>query len=360
MRESLLLRFFPIPASLEMPSVGIDISDRSIKFVELRWKNGNVSLSRFGEREIPLGIIEGGVIQKRDALVQIFTSLKKDEDLQYLVVSLPEEKAYVFEMEIPHISKKELRGSIELQIEDFVPVPAADIIFDYEVKNKPKEGEPYQVIVSALPRDVVESYSGVLVEAGLSPLSFEVEAQGLTRALIPEEEAGTVMVVDFGRIRSGFSIATAGRLRFTATVKIGGDSFVKAIQEKFNLAEEQARQLKEKDGLSTFVKNKDLYFALAPIASLLRDEITKYYNYWETHKDNVGTPIQKIILTGGDANVPGILEHLSHGLPVPLYLGNPWENVGGFRESVPEIHYRHSLRYVTAIGLALARVTRSH
>jgi len=71
MKQDLLLKFFPVPKYLTQPAVGMDISDRSIKFMELKYKDGEFSLGRFGEREIPAGVIEGGELKEINQLVAI-------------------------------------------------------------------------------------------------------------------------------------------------------------------------------------------------------------------------------------------------------------------------------------------------
>ena len=55
-------RFFPIPDFLMPRSFGVDISDESLKFLELTATRRGVEVGRHGERIIPLGIIESGTL----------------------------------------------------------------------------------------------------------------------------------------------------------------------------------------------------------------------------------------------------------------------------------------------------------
>ena len=63
--------------------------------------------------------------------------------------------------------------------------------------------------------------------------------------------------------------------------------------------------------------------------------------------------IKEIILCGGDANLAGLTEYLTLTLKIPVKLANVWLNVFSFEEYVPEIEFNKSLKFATAVGLAL-------
>ncbi len=60
---------FPVPKFLAMPAVGIDISDDSIRFVELKNSKEGKILSKFGEQKIPSGLVLNGEIQNVEKLI---------------------------------------------------------------------------------------------------------------------------------------------------------------------------------------------------------------------------------------------------------------------------------------------------
>ena len=66
-----LLVHFPIPAILEMSHFGIDISSRSVKFVELigRYKIGSrLKVGKYGEIELEEGVVDEGVVRSPEKL----------------------------------------------------------------------------------------------------------------------------------------------------------------------------------------------------------------------------------------------------------------------------------------------------
>jgi Tfp pilus assembly PilM family ATPase len=46
---------------------------------------------------------------------------------------LPEEKAYLFTTSIPKVAQKDIRSAIEFKMEENVPIPASDLVFDFLV-----------------------------------------------------------------------------------------------------------------------------------------------------------------------------------------------------------------------------------
>ncbi len=332
--------------------------------MQLAFRHGQIVIERYGEKPIPVGTIESGAIRDSASLIKILTELKSEHHLTEVVASMPEEEAYIARLTLPMMKRIELRGSIELQLEEYVPLPAGDAVFDYEVIEGPenkKQGK-YELAVSALPRRAVASYAEVFAGASLRPLAFEVEAHAIARAVVPTGEDRLVMIVDFGKTRTSFFITCGWSVVFSATAKsIGGEDITTTIQKTLNLPHDQAEKLKVERGLLTAHSQRELFFAIMPIVSVLRDEITKHQNYWETHREDhgrLGRRLEEVIICGGQATLPGLIDYLNMNLDLPVTLGNPWRNVFSFEKYIPPLNLNQALRYTTAIGLSLRTLTR--
>ncbi|MFZ2303913.1 MAG: pilus assembly protein PilM [Minisyncoccia bacterium] len=356
MKRSKFYQFFPPPQFLQMPMVGLDISDVSMRFVELVEKRKGYVIGRFGERAIPRGIIESGEIKKPSELRVIFSDIQKIYKLEFVSVSLPEEKAYLFELRLPAIKYDDIRGAIELVLEEHVPIKVDEVIFDYDII---KEDEAFiDVSVSAVSRLLVDGYLEAFSESGIIPVAFEVEAHSIARSVIPEKDKGTFMTVDFGKTRTGITIISEGAVQFTSTVPVGGISLIEAIAKNLKVPYDEAEKIKHEQGISDRNTDEDLSLAFMSTVSILRDEIIKHQTYWQGHNDDYGKKrpmIQKIYLCGGDSNLTGFASYLASGLSSPVELANAMVNVNTLDAYIPEISFSDSLRYATALGLALRR-----
>lgn len=353
----LFSKFFPTPKFLKMPAIGFDISDESIHFVELVPRGGGYVLGRFGEKKISLGVMDAGKIKDTEGLKSIISSLRREYDLSMANVSLPEEQAYLVRMTLPYVRKKELRGSIELQLEEYIPLKAEEAVFDYEIISENEK--EYDLEVSALPKAVAQSYFGLFSGTGLTPLVFEIEAQAIARAVLPQGDASAHMVIDFGETRTGLSVVSDGVVMFTSTLDIGGRTLNSAIEKTFRVSREEAERMKKEYGLVKKAADKEFFFTLMHPISILKDELNKHFIYWHTHKEpgeKERKRIESIVLCGGDSNLLGFSDYLAANLKVPVKVANVWVNINSFDNYVPEILQKDSLRYATALGLALGGI----
>ncbi len=352
-----IARFFPPLRMLARPAVGIDISDSSVKFLELVERSGVVAVGRFGERAIPQGVVLGGHIKDDKRLAQVLAALRKDQGLSYVCAALPEEDAYLFQTHIPNATEQTAaRSMIEFQIEEHVPLSSAEVLFDYEkIGSVSREGER-AVAVTVYPKAAAAAYAKVFSDAGLDALSYEVEAQAVSRAIIPSGDPGTYLMVDFGRARTGLGIVREGVLLFTATIDVGGDDITEAIMKTFKVSPEEAEQIKNERGFTRASGNDELFAALMSTVSALQDEINRHLVFWASRIGERGSearPIESIVLCGGNANLRGLTDYLAKSLRLPTRVADVWTNTFSYDDYIPPIDREHSLGYATAIGLAL-------
>ncbi|MBU3925927.1 pilus assembly protein PilM [Patescibacteria group bacterium] len=357
MKENWILKYFPVPAYLRMPAMGIDISDKSFKYIELKKDKDFFYVSRYGTKVIPNGIIESGEIKQKDKLIDFLKSVNKELGVEFINVSLPEEKAFISRIKLPFMKENDIRGALEFQMEEHIPLSLSDAIFDFEVikKEKDKNGN-ILISMSAYPKSLVEDYRDVFMSAGFMPLAFEMETQSFARAMVPSGDNDSYFLVDFGQTRISFAIVSEGRIQFTSTIKIGGEKLDEALAKNLNIDTFKAEDLKKEKGLRKAKNNEKVFNALLSIISVVKDEINRHIIYWNSHLNELeknNKRIKKILLCGGDSNLFGFPEFISYELKLPVELSNPWINIISFENYVPEIELRESLIYTVALGLAL-------
>jgi type IV pilus assembly protein PilM len=347
-------RFFPTPKFLSEPYFGLDISDESLKFIELKQTKNGIRVSKYGERKIPEGVIVSGVIKDTKKMEEILIALRDEEGLRSVRVSLPEEQVYIFNLKLEKLGLESVREAIELSIEEYIPIPAQDAIFDYEILEQ--NDHELKMHVSAIPKDVIDRYLSIFKNSKISAGSFELEAQAISRAVIKKGDLETYMVVDFGEKRTGIFIISGGLVVFTSTLGSGGTMLTEMIQKNFKLSFEEAEKKKKECGLNRNSDNIEVFSVILNGVSIIRDEILKHFLYWQTHKDEEGNDrpkIKKMILCGGDSNLIGLSEYFSVSIKVNVEIGNIWTNVMDTNKYVPGISIDESLTFATAMGLAL-------
>lgn len=368
-----MLEFF----TLKPEAFGLDISDLSLKIVKLKKRGKNFDLASFGEIEIPPGIIKGGEIKKEKELIKILKkALKKVKGerikTKYTIVSLPEEKAFLQVIKMPPLSEEELKSAILYEAENYIPLPLEKVYLDFRVVPPVDHLKHLEVLISALPRKIIDSYVRCLKEAGLKPLALEIESLAVARALIKNEITTTpILLIDFGATRTGFVIFSGHSVRFTTSIAVSSQDFTNIIAKTLKVSQRKAESLKRKfglegkivlkikDGIEKRIEKGRVFEALIPALTDLIQQIKKYVDFYQTHASREHLPpngllIEKVLLCGGGANLKGFPELLSLELKIPVELGNPWINIlPEPEEGLKKLPLEKSLAFTTALGLAL-------
>ncbi len=355
-------RHMPPPNYLMLSSVGVDISDTSLKYIafgDTPERNIRRPLKQWGEIGIPEGVLERGQVLDQKQLANVLIEFQKKTNAKYVRVSLPEERAYLFETEIKRSTpEKEIRGLLEFRLEENVPIPAREAFFDYDIIESDSNDRSLRVVVAAYARETILHYYDVCVAAGLIPVSFEVEAQAMMRSVLPDNCRGAHMLVDFGKTRTGVGIVHNGALMYTSTIDFGGGLLSETLRKELGLlSEAELTKIKNTQGLVRGIGDSRCYDALLSTVSVIKDELSARIQYW--HADDYQQDdrrIQSVILCGGSSNLKGFPEYLTELLGIKTIRANVWQNAFSLDEYVPPIDLPHSYGYATAIGLALQRI----
>lgn len=353
--------FFPSPSYLGITATGFDIGDESLKYVKLRRDRRIIRLDVFGKKSIPAGIIEAGQIKNKEEFKKNLQELLGELKNEYIVASLPEEKAFIGTLQLPLMEEEEIKESLETQLEEHIPLPLKEIIFDYEIigqndKNDKEKKDHLDISYTAVPVVLLETYRDVLKSVGLTPVAFETEPHALVRALIQPSEKNSQMIIDFGKTRTSFIIANGRRVELSSTIQLGGQTLETAISKSLNIPVEESVRLKQSVNLLSGVGDERVFPAILPAISAIKSEAQKHLAYWKTHieeRDISHKEVEKIIFCGGDANLKGLVQYFSSELHMVTELGNPWVNIASFEDYIPELEFNDALMYSTAIGLAL-------
>jgi len=305
MLKYLYNKFFSIPSFFQKSCVGLDISDNLLRFIELISTKEGIKINRYGECELPFGIIKNGEIKETQELEKILANFKKEEKVKDLRVCLSK--------------------------------------------------------VNALRIGLIEGYLFIFNISKVPVLSIEPEGQATMRSVLKRGDLGAYMIVDIGKKFTTINMVSRGVLVFSYLFPLGGDMFTKIIEKKLKVSFKEAEEIKIKYGLDDKFFKKEVFLMLVDGLSVLQDEISKRLLYWHTHKNenNKDRPkIEKIILCGGGANLIGLSEYISVKTKMKVELADIWINLLKDKKNVPEISFEKSLSYIPAVGLALENFNR--
>lgn len=381
----------PTPEYMSMVHVGIDISATSIHILEIKHNGSHLELGRYGVQELATPVNFAEPLLTDENLLAALKKVQRKYKLDFVEVSIPEDRAYIFTMDIPYGNDEAIRNHIELHLEENVPIALADAVFDYLVIERPfaevadavvadqadKNGKEELVTISdtrkstttdstffasisVVQKSLIDQYIELFEQASMTPVSFLIENQALSKSIIKKGVTDTQLIVHVGDMKSVLSVVSKGSVHFTSTVNIGSADFTAAIMKELGVSREEALRMKTERGYADDVNQTTIFMSLINTASALKDEIDKIILYWQNYVGKRGhtseNSIQGLILSGRDSLINGFKEYLAATIKLPVETANVWANVYDLDKKIPEIDYLESLDYAAAIGLALPKI----
>lgn len=332
-----------------MEGGGVEISDRSVKYLKLERTAAGRRVVAFGEELLPQGAVVSGEIRDRDTVVRVLAKVRRSGRFSFVHASLPEQNGYLFEMQVP-TGVGTLAEAVPLAISEHVPLAPAESVFDCE----PIRDGGRALAVTVFPERLALAYSRAFTDAGFQPLSFELEPQAALRAVVAPGTPAAILV-DFGAERSILSVVQGGVACFAESYD--GSEVIDAALRAKGLSEEELSRLKTEEGLAG---RPDVAEICAKTVSVLATEIDRLRVYWQTHALQSGKheSIRSILLYGGNASMKGLPEYLSRAIGIPAAVAEVWRALTPGRTeldpaSIPAIPRFELPRYATTIGLAL-------
>lgn len=320
MHQSLFFKLFPPPVFMAMPHAGLDVSDDAIRAVKFERAGRGRRLGLYASLELPEGLIEGGEVRDEAAFTAKLKEFNERYRLSYVKASVPEERSYLFETEVPAEDSASIAQNIEFKLEENVPLPAAEAVFYFDLVP-PSGGRPLRASVSVAPRQFVEKRAAFLQSAGMTPVAFEVAPKAAAKAAVPQSGAraeGSKLIVHIMERKIGIYVVSDGVVSFTLTV---------------------VRASGPRGGRS----------GSGQAGEALSVEVDRIYSYWSSHSP--GRFIDEIILVGRDAASFAKACVVKDIKPSPsVTVADVWANALGAPGAGTGAD---SLEYAVAAGLAM-------
>ncbi len=320
---SLFFRVFPPPKFLTMPYGGLEISDDALRAIEYKIAPHGLTISKFSKLELPVGLVEGGEIKDEKQFTDLLSGFVHKNHMSYVKVSLPEEKLYLFQTDIPSTDVKSITQHVEFKLEENVPLSVPDAVFYFDILPLSVTGGALRATVSVAPKAYVEKIIGILRSMGLIPMAFEVAPKSIARAVVPEDSDETELVIHVMNKKTGVYIVSGGVVCFSSTIG-WGSRMVNPIEAPKEIS-----------------------------ADLLIKEVSRVYSYWVTRSD-AHSNIAHTIVVGRDASLVRDMLSVHEGANLPpVAMGDVWKNAFDVNTYIPPISHDDSLEYAVAAGLAL-------
>ena len=342
--------------------VGLDIGSSSLKLIEIQENKAGYIITHFSEMPLERGIIEDGVLVDPDALTKTIKTLFKGTGLQSnaVVTSLSGHATIAKKVTFPTMEEAELNDLIHDEASKYLPFDNMDDVnYDFQILG-PNEYNPNQmdVILVAARNDVIESFTEAIEDAGLTVMIMDVDTYALEtmyEANYDFEPNDTVVMVNIGAGITIINVVKGSLSVFTRDFTLAGNTVTEAIQSAYNLTFEDAEDMKINGPAADEATREAFRRSLLSYAAPICTEIERSIDYFRSTSG--GDSIKKILLSGGGAVIPGIVQDLMQRLQIETEVVNPFRKIV-FDKKVPDSERIDEIRPIAAVvvGLALRKV----
>ncbi len=240
--------------------LALDVGTRFIKMAELRLNKGVIQLLNVAMAPTPAGMLDNAQLIDPVGLGKFVRDVWQVNQFsaKKAVVSINGQSSVVVRpIDLPKMTKKELKDTMKFEVERHIPFSADEIYMDYvplvAPEDLPDGEENMRVLLAVAQEELIYSYLKMLKVAGLTPIALDVQILAVIRSMIDinREEGSYDDVVTLVNIGAGFteiSIVDKGMLTFVRVVPIGGDALTGAIADQMGRSFEEAEELKIEHG----------------------------------------------------------------------------------------------------------------
>jgi type IV pilus assembly protein PilM len=333
--------------------LGIDIGTSSIRVVELTRKGKDIHLTNYGEIKTS-SPLRNVLLFSNQEVARAIAAILREADIKSREVnfSIPDFSSFFTSFELPPMSRQELEAAVRYEARSHIPLPLSDITLDWQVSegellNKTKK--PLKVLVVAVPNSVISQYQKIASFSQLEIKALEAEIFALSRPLVKNEEM-VLAIIDIGARSTTCNILEKGNLKISHSFNISGNELTEVLSRSMKIDYEKAEELKKIAGLlGVEGVEKDVRKICLPLIDAILAEIKKTF---QSFRQRGGNEVQKIILSGGSALMPGLKEYFSEEFGKEVEIANPFANIS-FPPILGDILKEMAPSYAVAVGLAM-------
>ena len=331
MFESLKKFNFSFPTSFGHNDgfVALDIGSSSIKMVEAVVEKSSYRLLNLGVLPVPAKAIQNNMVVDPTSVMDTIRRLILENHVKVtkVISAVPGRAVIMKKVQMPRQEDAELEANVEFEANNVIPENLENVNLDYQVLNVVDGGNKMEVLLVAVKKELVNSYTDVIQEAGLDPVVMDVDyfaLENMYEANYSEAaDGGVVGLIHMGARYTSITLLQNGLSTFTGDLPMGGEEFTDSLRRELNIPAAAAETFKSTGTLEA-KKGLELKTALRPMVEGLTEEIRRTVSLYGALASEEGDGLKTIFLSGGSAKLPGLRELLEARMAVPVRLAEPF------------------------------------
>jgi type IV pilus assembly protein PilM len=322
----------PISLGREEGFVALDIGSSSIKMVETQVEKSAYRVVHLGVLPLPSKAIQNNLVFDQASVIDTIRRLIQENGVKSnkVISAVPGRAVIMKKIQMPMQEEDELEANLEFEANAVIPENLENVNLDYQVLNVLEDGRKLEVLLVAVKKEIVNSYTDVIQAAGLTPAIMDVDYFALENMYeanydTKAAEGGVIGLIHVGARYTSITLLHKGVSIFTGDLPIGGEEFTENLQREMNISIEAAEKFKVTRVLDGY-RELDLETALRPMVENLTQEIRRTVSLYGAVPSDEGEGLKAIYLSGGSAKLPGLCELLQERMGVPVKPAEPFRS----------------------------------
>lgn len=301
----------------DVKCLSIDIGSSYIKFAVGQKMGRRLKVEKTFKARLPAGVYENGHmhnIQEMKSIIQGALNANSVK-LKDVICTLESTDAIKRELVVPAVAPEDLSEMVSYEIGQYLPIDINSYVLQYKIVREFEEEnvKKYELLVAALPKEIVHNIYSMLIEMGLDPYALDIHSNAVDKIAAEYElfneasiKENTVAFLDLGHENINVIIVEKGQYKFNRLIKNGTRDFEQLTTEF---------EFKTIDDISQHLDVVDRWI----------EEIDKVFKYYTSR--SVDNTIDKIFIYGGISVMEGLDTYIHERLNIPVELIKFIDNV---------------------------------
>jgi len=222
------------------------------------------------------------------------------------------------------VKESQARELMRWEAEQHVPFDMESVELDFQILDPDGEGLEMSVLLVAAKRELVESKTRILTDAGVHPAMMDVESFALHNAFElnhPDAMSGLVSLVNIGHDVTNIIVMDDGVPVLTRDLTLGTRRFREDLQRERGLGAEEAQAL-----LQGYDRSHHLESVIETRGEEIAVGIERAAAFLASSSRTAGQ-VRAIYTCGGGARIPGLSDTLADRLRISVQQANPLTNL---------------------------------
>jgi type IV pilus assembly protein PilM len=309
--------------------VAFDIGSSSVKMVEAVVDKSGCRLLNLGVLPLPQGAMQNNMVVEGRLVAEAIRKLIQENGVRssQVISAVPGRAVIIKKIQMPRQDDDELEANVEFEANKLIPESLENVNLDYQVLGYLEGGNKMEVLLVAVKKEIVNSFTDVIEAAGLTPAIIDVDyfaMESMYETNYEPQAAGDVIgLIHIGARYTSITLLQNALSTFTGDLPIGGEEFTENLRRELNISADAAETFKL-TGTLEGKKGLDIGAILYPSVKNLVEEIRRTLSLYAIVASEEGEGLKAIYLSGGSAKVSGLSTLLQDKMGVPVIVAEPF------------------------------------